>query len=548
LTTYPGIEASPTFSPDGKYVAFSWDGGTGDAENIYVVIVGSDSPLQLTAHPARDVAPAWKPDGSQIAFARLESGRASIYVVSPLGGSERKLADFDAVPAGTSPIETSNPNLSWSPDGRWLAVSRVASAANTDVSLVSEDGSVRGLIQRKDGVACGVATFSPTGDALACINDGYIDIFVLRGTNPPSAIVPARRVTPFLGFVSGLAWADAKTILFGRAHYQSPDPPSLWRVAAAGGAAPERIDLAGAAGYPAVSTAGARVAFVRRDLNNDLLLLQQGRPPEPLAVSSTFNEQDASFSPDGSKVAFASDRIGESNEIWIALTKDAASRRSLTKGARKPEGTPRWSPDGRRIAFDGLGDDGYRHVYLVDEAGGPLRAVPGKAGSRELFPSWSHDGKWIYYASRRTGRFEIWRWAPDSGETQQMTTTGGDRPFESADGRTLYFARSIDGVWTLFEQPLAGGPDRPLGLKLAFWNYVPVRDGLIYMAPRQGPRPPFTFEVRFFDAATRRSRLIYSLPMVDAAPGLSVLPDGKTVLIGSVMHYGQDLMRLDNFK
>ena len=98
LTSYPGIEASPTFSPDGRQVAFSWDGEKGNNEDIYVVMVGADNPLAVTSDPARDVAPAWKPDGSEIAFARVESGRASIYLVSPLGGSEKKLAAFSSVP------------------------------------------------------------------------------------------------------------------------------------------------------------------------------------------------------------------------------------------------------------------------------------------------------------------------------------------------------------------------------------------------------------------------------------------------------------------
>src|SRR4029077_10792574 len=103
-------ESSPTFSPDGKQVAFSWDGEKRDNEDIYVLMVGADNSLPVTRHPARDVSPAWRPDGSQIAFARMESDSASIYLVSPLGGSERKLADFLAIPsAGGEPIESRDP-------------------------------------------------------------------------------------------------------------------------------------------------------------------------------------------------------------------------------------------------------------------------------------------------------------------------------------------------------------------------------------------------------------------------------------------------------
>ena len=74
------------------------------------MIVGADNPLPVTSDPARDVAPAWKPDGNEIAFARVESGRASIYLVSPLGGSEKRLAAFTSLPyPGGGPIESVDP-------------------------------------------------------------------------------------------------------------------------------------------------------------------------------------------------------------------------------------------------------------------------------------------------------------------------------------------------------------------------------------------------------------------------------------------------------
>ena len=62
LTTLPGLERSPSFSPDGNQIAFSWDGDTGN-EDIYVKLVGAGSPLRLTTSAAPDVHPAWSPDG-----------------------------------------------------------------------------------------------------------------------------------------------------------------------------------------------------------------------------------------------------------------------------------------------------------------------------------------------------------------------------------------------------------------------------------------------------------------------------------------------------
>ena len=56
-------------------------------------VIGRENLLRLTSRPAEFISPAWSPDGRQIAFARLAPEDSGIYLISPLGGSERKLAD-----------------------------------------------------------------------------------------------------------------------------------------------------------------------------------------------------------------------------------------------------------------------------------------------------------------------------------------------------------------------------------------------------------------------------------------------------------------------
>jgi DNA-binding winged helix-turn-helix (wHTH) protein len=92
LTSYPGYEQAPTFSPDGNQVAFSWNGENGDNYDIYVKLVGPGRPLRLTTNPAGDGFPAWSPDGRSIAFRRLESdGSGTILLIPALGGAEREV-------------------------------------------------------------------------------------------------------------------------------------------------------------------------------------------------------------------------------------------------------------------------------------------------------------------------------------------------------------------------------------------------------------------------------------------------------------------------
>src|SRR5205823_2257341 len=94
VTTYPGNQREPCFSPDGNQVAFSWDGEKGDNFDIYVKLLGEPNALRLTTDPATDRYPAWSPDGKRIAFERFDAkGPVGIYTISPLGGGERKLTD-----------------------------------------------------------------------------------------------------------------------------------------------------------------------------------------------------------------------------------------------------------------------------------------------------------------------------------------------------------------------------------------------------------------------------------------------------------------------
>ena len=118
LTSYPGTQTDPSFSPDGTQVAFSWDGEKEDNFDIYVKRVGPGPPLRLTSNLAVDRIPAWSPDGSSIAFLRtLGSGKNAVVLVPPLGGPERVLGESTSVSLGAVAEA-----LAWTPDSKWLVI------------------------------------------------------------------------------------------------------------------------------------------------------------------------------------------------------------------------------------------------------------------------------------------------------------------------------------------------------------------------------------------------------------------------------------------
>lgn len=154
FTTYPGSEAYPTFSPDGNQVAFTWNGEHEHNYDIYVKSIGSETPLRITTAREMDARPQWSPDGRYIAFQRqLRGGRTALMLIPPLGGAERKLAEFTNVAAQSVGIFSQGAivasGLSWSRDGKWLAISGDFIGDGLDrINLVSiETGESRPLTQ-----------------------------------------------------------------------------------------------------------------------------------------------------------------------------------------------------------------------------------------------------------------------------------------------------------------------------------------------------------------------------------------------------------------
>jgi Tol biopolymer transport system component len=121
-------------------------------------------------------------------------------------------------------------------------------------------------------------------------------------------------------------------------------------------------------------------------------------------------------------------------EIWVSAS-DGSNPSQLTKLKSARSGTPRWSPDGKQIAFDSLAS-GNNDIWVVGSDGGTPKRVTTEL-SNEARPSWSHDGRWIYFRSDRSGSQQIWK-VPATEPFQpavQVTRNGGFAAVESTDGR-----------------------------------------------------------------------------------------------------------------
>jgi eukaryotic-like serine/threonine-protein kinase len=141
------------------------------------------------------------------------------------------------------------------------------------------------------------------------------------------------------------------------------------------------------------------------------------------------------YSPNGKQIAFDSDRSGV-HGIWVCAA-DGSNATELLSPVGAVAGTARWSPDGQRVAFD-FNPEENTDIYVIRASGGkPIRLTNDPA--RDEAPSWSRDGKWVYFASLRTGRWETWKVSATAGEAVQVTRSGGDTAFESPDGHFVYY-------------------------------------------------------------------------------------------------------------
>ena len=138
LTSYQGFQHSPALSPDGRQVAFSWNGESSGSFSIYLKLVDAGSPLQLTNEPGAEVhpLPGRRMRATSPSAGHLRGGRRGCSIPA-LGGAARKLAAVV-----TCKSEFGIPNgISWSPDGTYLAVSDLAPDGKMSIfALLIESG------------------------------------------------------------------------------------------------------------------------------------------------------------------------------------------------------------------------------------------------------------------------------------------------------------------------------------------------------------------------------------------------------------------------
>ena len=533
VTTYPDVEEQATLSPDGRQVAFSGNVEAHDNFDIYVKLIGSEFSLRLTRDAEPDSYPIWSPDGTWIAFTRgnnFTRGNSKVLLVSPIGGSERIVAEGGRTCA-------------WSPDSKSIIVTTgpISSEAPALVAISIVTGEQKQLV--------------PHGAEAKVSHDGRNLAFLDRAGGKRLYVAPlstrlevgnAREIdwvkAPGIG---GCAWAENDRDLVCSIRYGEAGRHALWRIDTQTPSPPQILPFSEGAADPTISIAAHRLVFDRFNFDTNIWRVaspEYGRAANQAPnrfITSTRPDLYPAYSPDDTRIAFLSDRSGQ-REIW-ATTEDGSNPRMLTSlGSVEP---PQWSPDGNWIVFASKGK-----IYIADSRGGVTKQLISEPPLDASLPSYSHDGRWIYFASDHSGRSEIWRMAAVGGSAAQITMTGGTRPVESTDGETLVYAKTDAGGSSLWCADTAGGQERHLIESPGTFRVVQfaVVRGRVYCIRYERLDDPIGIELIDLRTGSVKRVLTINVPQRQSAYGFSVSRDARWFL-HAMFDFEDDLMQFENF-
>ncbi len=539
LTSYYSWEYDPALSPDENYLAFVWNGmntvnwnikhHNTESWGIYLKSMADDSVFVFSDLEGSEGSPVWSSDSKHLIFYQVFQQDSSRLLMKSLKekGPLRSLIS----------IKARHPDLAWSTDGKFLAFNEKSDQGDTyHISILSLITLEKEQYTFPSQLIWGdhQVSFSPDGRFLAftrAYSEGIQEIWLLNLSSKKS-----KQISRLGGNIYGHHWtADGQSIIFSS---NKNGRSELLQV--------EISDFSMQPFLPGVQASNPqleadKVIFEKwyQEVNIwRLSLLDDSFIP---FIASTFWDLHPSFSPDGRKIAFSSNRSGH-YEIW---TKDFDSglEKQLSHFQNSFISSPRWAPDNNSLAFEKR-IEGQSDIYEFDlrlDQARPITAHP----SDDLHPTFSTDGQKLFFSSDRGGSWEIWCQSLVSDSLSQITTAGGYGPQLRDSTDLIYFNKfGQEGIW---EKNLENGSEQLLITNLSYldWgNWVLTSEGIYYIIRKERPENDLLFFYSFGDQSQKKIlELEDRLPQKD--PSLALSPDGKVLLIGLLNRSSCDIQFIE---
>jgi len=442
VTFADAVEQYPDFAPDGNRIVFCRE--VAGIRKLFSRDLTSGDETQLTRGDHDDIQPAWSPTSPVILFVRSTQRHSKlepwdVFTAHDSGdlwsynlqtGKETKILETAFNPAFSSDGKQVAFDASWAGPRRIWTADQNGRNPQQITSDVSEE--VTHIRPR----------WSPDSKSIVFQNIERTK-FDIRVVDIASRTM--RWLTDDLFQDLNPVWSPFGTYIYFTSHRSGG--LNLWRIPVKtnGQIAGPLQQLTAGAGQDVeltISRDGKRIAFSILKQNADIWRLplhpETGNPsgsPEQL-IATTREDSRGSWSPDGTQIAFNSDRGGQMN-IWVFSFQDGSTRQ-LTKG---PGGDfqPTWSPDGKWLTFFSS-RSGTPDIWTVEIATGHLRQLTVN-DAIHINPFYSPDGKFIAYHSDEGGRSEVWVMNADGSEARQLSTIGCGGHFLrwSTDGNSIIF-------------------------------------------------------------------------------------------------------------
>ena len=460
-------------SPDGRMVAFVVGDPTSRDRQLWVRSLDSMSPRRIDAGDGA-LLPFWSPDSRRIGFfaaTKLKTvaaagGRAEVVADAPYGRggawSPSNVIVFardsggqlyqvpagggDAVPVTTIDSqrkESAHRFPAFLPDGEhFLYAALPGRAGRYDVFVASLRDSSRTLVGSMESAPVyadpGWLLFARQGVLAAQRFD--TKAWQLVGDVIPLEDEPTMILDPTVSMTAGRAVSVSKTGAL--AYFSSTSQSTIATWLDITGRVTGTLNLPpGQYSGVRISPDGARAVFVRSISRSDSILwlvdLARGGGA-PLSSAKGRNDSPV-WSPDGTRVVFASDREGP-QDLYMKTIDDAAPEQPFYRSPVLFKNPTSWSADGRWIVMSQLDPETAHNIYVLPASGTPELKPYVRGAARDVMGVLSPDGRWLAYLSEETGRFEVYVQSfPELGHKLEVSTEGASAPRWSRDGRALLF-------------------------------------------------------------------------------------------------------------